>query len=110
MQQAAAERRTSPRVTAALDLQLARKVGNPLMVRTRDVSAGGAYVFSARPLRIYEELQFDLELAGGEHVLGTARVLRQHQHDAYALRFEHVAPDALLALTAFVASSTARLD
>jgi hypothetical protein len=59
-------------------------------------------VVSPRPLQIYEALQFDLELGDGSHVTGMARVLRQHQHDAYALRFEGVAPDALQTLAAFV--------
>lgn len=96
-------------MAVALDLSLARKVGNPVTVRTRDLSTGGAYVVSTRPLQIYEEMRFDLELTTGEHVDGTARVLRQHEHDAYALRFERVAPAGLDLLTAFVESNAAPL-
>jgi hypothetical protein len=60
-------------------------------------------VVSDRPLRIDEELAFDLELgAGGRHLTGTARVLRQHSTDMYALRFEHVAEAARGELGAFV--------
>jgi len=111
MQAVARERRVSPRVEVALDLRLARKVGNAVTVRTRDLSVGGAYVVSDRPLRIYEEVRFDLELpAAGEHVEGMARVLRQHRHDAYALRFERVAPAALSVLDAFVESSAASVS
>lgn len=100
------ERRQSPRVTVALDLNLERKVGNPVTGRTRDVGIGGASVVSTRPLQIFEEMHFDLELAGGDHVDGTARVLRQQAHDAYALRFERVEPDALRRLAVFVESNT----
>jgi c-di-GMP-binding flagellar brake protein YcgR len=101
-EQAAAERRKNPRVAVALDVGLKRKVGNPVTVRSRDLSTGGAYVVSPRPLQIFEALEFDLELADGSHVSGMARVLRQHQHDAYALRFEDLAPDALQTLATFV--------
>jgi len=105
MQQVAIERRARPRVAVALDLQLARKVGNPLTVRTRDLSVGGAYVVSTRPLQIFEEMHFDLDVpVDGQHVDGTARVLRQHRHDAYALRFEQMTPAALRVLGAFVES------
>jgi hypothetical protein len=97
------EYRACPRVAVALDVQLGRKVGNDVIARTRDLSVGGARVVSGRPLRIDEELQFDLDLpAGGQHVCGTARVLRQHRHDLYALRFENVAPAVAGVLGAFV--------
>jgi len=60
-------------------------------------------VHSARPLRVDEELQFDLDLRAGEpHLNGTARVLRQDRHDTYALRFEHVDPAVLRDLRIFV--------
>lgn len=85
------ERRASPRVAVALELQLARKVGQPVTSRTLDLSTGGARVASDRPLRIFEELQFEVELgAGGPRLHGIARVLRQDRHDIYALRFEQV--------------------
>ena len=101
----ASDRRASPRIAVALDLHLERKVGNAVAARTLDLSVGGARVVSDRPLRVDEELRFDLRLGGGdEHLRGTARVLRQHRHDTYALRFEHVAPAALRDLDAFVGS------
>lgn len=104
--QPASERRGSPRVAVALDVRLQRKVGNPVSVQTLDLGAGGARVVSARPLRVDEELHFDLDLpAGGRHVDGTARVLRQHPNNAYALRFEHIGPDALRELEAVVAAA-----
>lgn len=100
------ERRVSPRVAVALDLHLARKVGKAVTVRTSDLSVGGARVVSKRPLRIYEELQFELDLpVGGQHLNGTARVLRQHRPDMYALRFEHITPAALRDLGVFVDSN-----
>jgi c-di-GMP-binding flagellar brake protein YcgR len=89
----------------ALDLHLERKVRNAVAARTLDLSVGGARVVSDRPLRVDEELRFDPRLRGGdEHLRGTARVLRQHHHDTYGLRFEHVAPAAPRHLGAFVAS------
>jgi c-di-GMP-binding flagellar brake protein YcgR len=98
-----AERRSSARVTVALELQLARRIGSSLTVRTLDISATGARVLCARPLRIYEELTFDGELPPrGQHIEGTARVLRQHRPNVYALRFEHIATDVQRELEAFV--------
>lgn len=97
------EQRTSPRVAVALDLQLGRKVGTAVAAHTSDLSVGGARVVSDRPLRVDEELRFDLALpARAEHLTGVARVLRQHRHDEYALRFESVDPDGLGILGAFV--------
>ena len=87
----------------ALNLHLARKVGGAVGTRTLDLSIGGARVVSTRPLRIFEELQFDLDLSDeGRHVNGTARVLRQDRHDLYALRFEHLSQEELDDLRAFV--------
>ena len=104
MAETGAERRATPRVEVELDLQLARKVGRAVASRTVDISAGGARVVCARPLRIFEELQFDLSLGpDGRIVHGTARVLRQERHDVYALRFETVAADAAHELERFVA-------
>lgn len=101
----ASERRSSPRMAVALDVRLKRKVGNPVSVQTLDLGAGGARVVSARPLRVDEELHFDLDLpVTGRHVAGTARVLRQHPNNAYALRFEHIGPAALRELQAAVAA------
>jgi c-di-GMP-binding flagellar brake protein YcgR len=101
--QAVQERRTGARATVALDLRLSHKAGRPLTARTIDLSAGGAHVLTDRPLRIDEEMRFDVDLpAGGRRVDGIARVLRQDRHNAYALRFERVAGDQLAELQAFV--------
>lgn len=97
------ERRLCPRAAVALDLRLERPVGNPVSARTRDLGVYGAQVVSRRPLRIDEELRFDLELPpGGRHLTGTARVVRQDLVDQYALRFERVAPEDERALSGFV--------
>lgn len=89
-----AERRATPRIAVACDLHLHRPSGNPVDVRTVDVGPGGARVASHRPLRIDEELRFDLELPGEpRHVAGWARVLRLAGHEMYALRFTKVADD-----------------
>jgi hypothetical protein len=102
-QRVVTEHRTCPRVAAALVLHLGRSVGSDVSARTADVGLGGARVVSDRPLRVDEELRFDLELDdGGAHLIGVARVLRQHRHDQYALRFEQLDPDGLSALGAFV--------
>jgi hypothetical protein len=100
----AAEQRADPRVAVALELHLSRKVGNEVVAHTCDLSCSGARVTSDRPLRVDEELRFDLELPLGAHLGGKARVLRQHRHDTYALRFEHIMPSARGKLDAFVAS------
>jgi len=93
-------------VIVALDLRLERKVGRAVVARTRDLGCGGARVTSNRPLRVDEELSFDLALPrSGRHVTGTARVLRQHLHDVYALRFEQVAPGLRDELEAYVAAA-----
>lgn len=100
---AASERRASPRVAVELDLQLARKVGKPVATRTLDLCSGGARVLSSRPLRVFEELQFELMLAaGGMPLTGMARVLRQDLHDVYALRFEQMNDAARRELEAFI--------
>lgn len=96
------DQRLSPRVTVALDVELGRKVGNDVHARTCDLSLTGACVTCARPLRVDEEVHFDLCLPLGDHLDGTARVLRQQRHDTYALRFEHLSPAAVGALAEFV--------
>lgn len=85
------DRRATPRAALTLDLELMRTVGNAVSARTLDISVNGARVVSRRPLRIDEELHFDLTLPGGiRHLEGTARVLRQHRGDVFALRFEQL--------------------
>jgi len=97
------DRRRSARASVGLELHLVRKVGQPVTARTLDIGTGGARVTCERPLRIDEELRFDVELPERRHLIGgTARVLRQRRHDVYALRFEGIAPAALGELRAFV--------
>jgi hypothetical protein len=103
MPRAGAEQRASVRASVELEVHLARKVGRPVTVRTIDLGTGGARVTSVRPLRIDEQLHFDVDLPQGRpHLDGVARVLRQDRHDVYALRFEDVAPGTLAELRAFV--------
>lgn len=97
-----AEQRSSPRVPVTLEVSLGRKVGNDVHARTCDLSLSGACIVCNRPLRVDEEVRFDLSLPLGDHVNGKARVLRQQRHDTYALRFEHMSPATHDALGAFV--------
>lgn len=103
-----AEMRASRRVAVALEVSLGRKVGNDVHAATCDLSATGACITCRRPLRVDEEVRFDLALPSGDHVGGKARVLRQQRHDTYALRFEHMSPATLAALGAFVGGSAPR--
>jgi c-di-GMP-binding flagellar brake protein YcgR len=90
----------------ALDLRLAHKTGRAVAARTLDLSAGGARVTSERPLRVDEEMRFDVDLAvDGRHIEGVARVLRQDRHNVYALRFERVNDATLADLRSFVDAS-----
>jgi hypothetical protein len=101
------EQRTAPRATVTLDVRLARSAGRAVEARTLDLGVGGARVRSTRPLRVDEELRFDVDLPEGNgHVDGTARVLRQDRHDVYALRFEGLPHASLAGLRQFVEAST----
>ena len=102
----ASDQRCSPRIAVALDVSLGRKVGNDVHAATCDLSATGACITCRRPLRVDEEVRFDLALPSGDHLGGKARVLRQQRHDTYALRFEDMSPAARGALGAFVEAST----
>jgi hypothetical protein len=79
--------RQSPRVSLDCPVTLLRRHGGPIDGHTEDVGPGGARIVVDRPLRIDEELDFDLVL-DGVHVDGRARVLRQQSANRYALRFE----------------------
>lgn len=85
----ASERRTAPRTELELACTLHRHHGSPIDARTVDVGPGGMSVACHRPLAVDELLAFDLA-SGGQPVHGQARVLRQHGHELYALRFEQV--------------------
>src|SRR3954452_8933887 len=96
--------RCSPRATVSLGVTLARTKGTPLATRTVDVGVGGMRVSADRPLTIDERLNFDLVLAGGSHVNGRARVLREERRSVYALCFEGLGQDATASLSRLVAA------
>ena len=84
-----AERRGSPRVEISVGCTLQRRTGSPIEAMTLDLGSGGMRITSDRPLRIDEELDFDI-LRGGLRLTGHARVMRQHERRVYALRFERL--------------------
>lgn len=91
--------RHSPRVSIDCPVTLLRRHGAPVGGHTEDVGPGGARIVVDRPLRIDEELDFDL-LLGDVHVDGRARVLRQQSANRYALRFEALDDEAARLLVA----------
>jgi hypothetical protein len=97
-------------VAVACPLRLARQVGNDVNARTRDLSVSGARIVSDRPLRVDEELRFDLELTAGDqrHLTGRARVLRELPSNTYALRFEQVPAEQRASLDRFLEQLVAR--
>jgi len=97
-------RRCSPRALVSLGVTLERPKGTPLATRTVDVGVGGMRVTAERPLTIDERVNFDLELNGGSHVNGRARVLREERHRIYALCFEALNQDATATLSQLVAA------
>jgi PilZ domain len=84
-------RRAQPRVPVVLDAHLERRVGSSVPAQTRDLCTHGARIVTERPLAIDEELTFDLHL-DRTHIRLASRVLREHHHSTYALRFEHLEP------------------
>jgi hypothetical protein len=83
---------------------LRRRTGSPIDARTVNVGPGGMCVSTPRPLALDEVLDFDLPLAGADHVDGRARVLRHEGHGAYALRFEGLMEPARARLIEFTAA------
>ena len=101
------DRRSFARAPVSIDVRLARRNGPPLTARTLDLCPGGARITCDRPLRVDEELHFDIDLpVPGRHVDGTARVLRHAQHNVYALRFEDLPSTQLSELRAFVTGTS----
>ena len=98
------ERRGTPRAELAVECVLHRRTGSPISVRTVNLGPGGMCVTTQRPLAIDEVLDFDLPIAGAEHVDGRARVVRQERHDRYALRFEGLLEPTRERLQAFTAT------
>ena len=85
-----ADRRGTPRVEMSVECMLRRRAGSPISCETVDVGTGGMSVSSERPLATDEVVSFDLAAIA---LSGRARVLRQHGHQVYALRFEQL-PEA----------------
>jgi len=89
-----AQQRRIPRIDIALACTLRRTKGTPIVARTLNLGSGGMLVSSARPLTVDEQIDFalaDLDVP----IEGHARVMRQQQHDVYALRFEGL-PEAMM--------------
>jgi hypothetical protein len=84
-----------------------RTTGAPVTGSSVDVSRTGARLRVARPLAIDETLRFELALDPTRAVDGYARVLRQDQHDTYALRFEGLGTTAADELARAVAAAGA---
>lgn len=78
------EQRLSPRARIELPCTLHRRTGSAVAGRTVDVGPGGMCVTTSRPLAADEVLHFELSTG----IEGSARVLRQHGYETYAVRFE----------------------
>ena len=87
---ASRSRRGAPRAALTCPVTLWRTIGAPVSGSSVDLSRTGARLRVQRPLAIDETLRFELALDASRAVDGYARVLRQVQHDTYALRFEHL--------------------
>jgi hypothetical protein len=98
------EKRRDPRAYVKIEIDLERSVGRPVKVRTIDIGCGGALVRASRPLKVDEQLHFDLDLP--PHLDGTARVLRQERLDVYALRWENLEPGSIEELRAFIEATS----
>jgi hypothetical protein len=85
------ERRHAPRVEMAVSCLLRRRAGSPISCETVDVGTGGMSVCSERPLADDEVVAFEVEPI---ELSGRARVLRQHAHQVYVLRFEQLSDGA----------------
>jgi len=79
------DRRRAARVSMAVECTLHRRAGTPIACETVDVGTGGMSVCSKRPLATDELVSFEMPPMS---LTGQARVLRQHGHQLYALRFE----------------------
>ena len=93
------ERRRAPRVEMAVECTLRRRAGSPISCETVDVGTGGFSVCSDRPLAADEVVSFEM---APMRVSGRARVLRQHGHRLYALRFEALPEQARVGLQRLV--------
>ena len=98
-------RRGAPRAALVCPVTLWRTTGAPVSGRSVDLSPTGARLRVERPLAIDETLRFELALDGARAVDGYARVLRQDQHDTYALRFERLGEPAADELARAVAAA-----
>jgi c-di-GMP-binding flagellar brake protein YcgR len=78
-------------VELAVACMLRRRAGGPISCETVDLGMGGMSVCSERPLAPDEVFSFDLARI---ELSGQVRVLRQHGHQLYALRFEQLTEGA----------------
>jgi hypothetical protein len=96
------DRRGSPRAQVALDVTLARPAaGAAVAGRTQDLGAAGMRVTTRRPLRLGEELAFDLLLQDATPGTGRAHVVRECGGLVYGLHFDRLpagARERLIAL------------
>lgn len=88
-------RRATPRAAVAADVTLTRRArhGAPVTGRTEDLGPGGMRITTRRPLKVDERLEFDVALADGSHVCGSAHVVRAAARDVYALCIDAVGED-----------------
>lgn len=65
----------------------------PVAGETQDLGPGGMRITCARPLKMDEQLDFDVTLRDGSHVCGCAHVVRVAPRQVYALCIDTL-PDA----------------
>lgn len=96
----APRRRAAPRAEVACAVTLTRRTrhgsapGAPVTGETQDLGPAGMRICTARPLKVDERLEFDVALADGSHVCGSAHVVRAAARDVYALCIDAVAGSA----------------
>ena len=86
-------------------MTLSRKVGNPVTAHTIDLSPSGMRVHSKRPLHVDEVMKFALALDPSLLIDGTARVVREHALNTWALRVETIEGGSAQLLAQFVAAA-----
>ena len=92
------DRRRVVRTELTESCTLKRRTGSAIRCETVDVCEGGMSVCSRRPLAPDEVLDFELR-----EITGRARVLRQHGHERYALRYEQLGDQARAELARIIA-------
>jgi hypothetical protein len=100
-------RRAGPRTQVDFRVKLTRPHGNPIPGHAIDLGTGGMRIQTRRPLAIDELLGFEFAVRPDTVVTGRARVLREHAHTTYALRFEPLPAGTLTSLAELVTSRIA---